>query len=138
MSVGANIIFDPSRDELAVADAVLALSVGQTATSVSSSTDNGLKILAIRTIDPPSRLTNAGTPIPEAAAAAAGAASTATSAPSQSTLAVKERSAEESASVWRAPRGGVGREVVSRIIKMVVEKGGVGQEVLEALEGVEG
>ena len=46
MAVASNIIFDPSREELAVAECVLAVTVGT--------------VLAVRTIDPPSRLTPPG------------------------------------------------------------------------------
>lgn len=136
MSVASNIIFDPSRDELAVADSVLALSVGQNTAS-----SEGLKILAIRTIDPPSRLTNAGTPIVDQSTTSTSGNPSIPNASSKKaeadTFAVNERSREEGGSVWRAPRGGVKRSVIGRVIKMVIEKGGVAEEVLEALEGVE-
>ncbi|KAF1357051.1 ribosomal protein S5 domain 2-type protein [Delphinella strobiligena] len=115
MSVASNIIFDPSRDELAVADAVLAVSVGQTG--------QGIKVLAIRTVDPPSRLTNAGTPNLDSVDGAAKA---------------EVLGATEEGGLWRAPRGGVGRDVIGRIVKEVLRKGGVAEEVLEALVGVEG
>lgn len=39
--------------------------------------------------------------------------------------------------VWRPRRGGIKRGVIARIVKMVLKKGGVGEEVLEGLEGVE-
>lgn len=39
--------------------------------------------------------------------------------------------------VWRPRRGGVKRRVIASIVKMVLKKGGVGEEVLEGLEGVE-
>lgn len=44
---------------------------------------------------------------------------------------------EDVAGVWRPRRGGVKRSVVSRIVEMVLKKGGVGEEVMEGLEGVE-
>jgi len=40
--------------------------------------------------------------------------------------------------VWRPPRGGMKRGLVSRVVKMVCEKGGVGEEVLDGLEGLDG
>lgn len=40
--------------------------------------------------------------------------------------------------VWRPPRGGMKRGLVSRVVKMVCERGGVGQEVLDGLEGLDG
>ncbi|KAI7005409.1 hypothetical protein KC366_g18578 [Hortaea werneckii] len=75
----STILFDPSREELAVADAVVAISLGvgpQSSSSSSSSSSSAeqhppttttktkpeLRLLALRTIDPPSRLTSAGTP----------------------------------------------------------------------------
>ena len=51
ISVGENVIFDPNREEIAVADAVLAISVTR------DSDAGNLKLLSIRTVDPPSRLT---------------------------------------------------------------------------------
>lgn len=47
MSVGENIIFDPSREEIAVAEAVLAVSV---AADSASASDQPLKMIALRTI----------------------------------------------------------------------------------------
>lgn len=133
-SVGDNILFDASKDELAVADSVLAVSVGQAAAAAGPSPSSaGYQILALRTIDPPSRLTASGTPnalisTTTAAAAAAG--------PAKSD-AVSEREGAELQNVWRTPRGGVKRALVGRMIRMVVEKGGVAQEILEALGQVD-
>ena len=125
MSVASNIIYDPSRDELAVADSVLAISVGQAGARVQGAKEKaGLSILAIRTIDPPSRLTNSGNSAAKTEAAA---------------LASKDGAVkDEGVDVWKTPRGGVKRAVLSLIVKEVVRSGGVGEEVLEALEGVEG
>ena len=124
MSVGENIIFDPSREELAVADAVLAISA-----VVSGSSDDPLKMAALRTVDPPSRLTGAGVPNTMNTTAGSAALSTAEA------LALREK--DQGQTVWRPPRGGVKRAVVSRMIKMVLGKGGVAQEVLDGLAGVE-
>lgn len=118
MSVGDNIIFDPSREELAVADAVLAISAAQHADA------GAMRMVCLRTVDPPSRLTAAGVPI--AANAGAGGAE-----------AVMAREKDQGQTVWRPPRGGVRRAVMAKMIKMVVERGGVGEEVLEGLAGVE-
>ena len=71
MAVGNNIIFDPSKEELAVADVALAVSVGEGFTSGKGGdpdameTEEGgrnLRLLSVRTIDPPSRLTPPGVP----------------------------------------------------------------------------
>ena len=123
MSVGENIIFDPSGDELAVADSVLAISAAQAA-------DGSLKMVCLRTVDPPSRLTAAG--VPAALNSTAGGAGSLSAAEA---LALRER--DQGQSIWRPPRGGVRRALVARIVKMVVERGGVGEEVLAGLEGVE-
>ena len=126
MSVGENIIFDPSREELAVADSVFAISAtAQPAPGV----DTPLKMIALRTIDPPSRLTSAGVPN-TMNTTAGGTAVSATEA-----LALREK--DQGQTVWRPPRGGVKRIVVLKMIKMVVEKDGVGQEVLDGLDGFE-
>lgn len=123
MSVSSTILFDPTREELAVADSVIALSVAQSA-------DGTLKVVALRTIDPPSRLTAAG--VPTSLDTTAGAAQTKGQAEG---LALREM--DQGQSVWRPPRGGVKRSVVARMVKAVVEKGGVGGEVMDGLAGVE-
>ncbi|KAK5114879.1 hypothetical protein LTR62_002037 [Meristemomyces frigidus] len=122
ISVNDNILFDPSKEELAVADAVVAMSVTQ-------STDNSLKLIALRTVDPPSRLTAAGTP--NALNTSAGAQSLGAA----EVAAIREK--DMGATVWRPPRGGLKRAVLAKMIKMVVEKNGVGEEVLAGLVGVE-
>ncbi|EGE83531.1 hypothetical protein RJZ56_006177 [Blastomyces dermatitidis] len=150
ISVGDNIIFDPSREEIAVAEAVLAVSVGRdTSTTTTTTTENQngpptsnpLKLLSIRTIDPPSRLTNPGIPNSENAAtigfAAGGAGQNETTSTSVAMAGAAVDTGEDVAGVWRPRRGGVKRGVVSRIVEMVLKKGGVGEEVMEGLEGVE-
>ncbi|KAK4508074.1 hypothetical protein PRZ48_001811 [Zasmidium cellare] len=121
MTVGTNILFDPSSDEIAVADAIVAISATE------DSKDGGLKMVALRTVDPPSRLTSAGVPTQANTTAGGGLSA-------EETLKLREKDA--GATVWRPPRGGVSRTVLGRMIKKVVEKGGVGEEVLEGLRGV--
>ena len=126
MTVDSNVIFDPTREELAVADAVLAIS------AVAHSTPDGdapLKMIALRTVDPPSRLTAAGVPNSMDTTAGGKALSSAEA------LVLREK--DQGRTVWRPPRGGVRRGVVAKMIKIVVEKGGVGEEVLDGLAGVE-
>ncbi|CBF69869.1 hypothetical protein AN6244.2 [Aspergillus nidulans FGSC A4] len=126
ISVAENIIFDPSREEIAVADAVLAISVAH-------DTDSGpLKLLSIRTIDPPSRLTQPGIPNSENIATVGS-----TAAAEESLIINPSTGEEEVPGVWRPRRGGVKRATIAKMVKMVLEKGGVGEEVLEGLEGVE-
>ncbi|KAL2872805.1 exosome non-catalytic core subunit RRP42 [Aspergillus lucknowensis] len=126
VSVAENIIFDPSREEIAVADAVLAI-------SVTYDTDfDRLKLLSIRTIDPPSRLTQPGVPNSENVATLGS-----TTAAEESVIVNPSTGEEEVPGVWRPRRGGVKRATIAKMIKMVLEKGGVGEEVLDGLEGVE-
>ncbi|KAH6621052.1 ribosomal protein S5 domain 2-type protein [Chaetomium sp. MPI-SDFR-AT-0129] len=159
MAVANNIIFDPSKEELAVADAALAVSV--TSTSSHTTTPDAdpiaqgqpheeekegrnLRLLSIRTIDPPSRLTPPG--VANAANAAYGASLGATGpqGPQQqqqqkSTAAVPVLASETEAveGVWRPPRGGAKRAVLGALVQKVLERGGVVDEVLDALEGVD-
>ena len=44
---------------------------------------------------------------------------------------------EEEEGVWRPPLGGMKRDVIGRVIEMVTREGGVGEEVLAGLEGVD-
>ena len=125
MAVGPNIIFDPCKEELAVADAVLAIAC---TTSAQSSTD--ARIVSMRTIDPPSHLTPPG--IPNSINSATGG-----TAPASSADALTQRELLASSGVWTPPRGGMKRSLVSEVIKMVVERGGVADEVIGALAAIE-
>lgn len=134
MAVRDNIIFDPSKEELAVAEVVLAVSIGERSNGVEdmevdSEKARDLKLLAVRTIDPPSRLTPPG--IPNALnTATGGTASTTEQAASQ-----RETTQEEG--VWQPPRGGAKRKLIAAMIQKVLEQGGVAEEVLDGLDGVE-
>lgn len=134
ISTGQNVIFDPTREEIAVADAVLAVSIGREQDIENS--DANLKLLSIRTIDPPSRLTQHGVPDSENAATLAALAAGPTAAGTRVETAFAGTD-EEVSGVWKPRRGGVSRSVISKIVKMVLAKGGVGDEVMEGLEGVE-
>ncbi|KAL2265445.1 hypothetical protein VTJ83DRAFT_6545 [Remersonia thermophila] len=147
MAVGNNILFDPSKEELAVADVALAVSVtsgasqagpGGNAADASGPSQRSLRLLSIRTIDPPSRLTPPG--VANAANAAYGAANLNNLGSSaQQQKAAEARTAETEAveGVWRAPRGGASRAVLAALVGKVLEKGGVVDEVLDALEAVD-
>ncbi|CAD6566742.1 MAG: Exosome complex component RRP42 [Alectoria sarmentosa] len=111
ISVGENVFFDASRPELAVADAVLAVTV--TSAPPASST-TGLNLLAVRTIDPPSRLSAPAAEMPGQAGAG-----------------IDPEGEKEG--VWRPRKGGVKRGVLRRMVQMCVEGGGVGEEVLGGL-----
>lgn len=126
VSVGENIIFDPDREEIAVADTVLAVSITR------DSDSDSLKLVSIRTIDPPSRLTQPGVPNSENVTTLGS-----TAAAEEAAILNPSTGEEEVPGVWRPRRGGVKRSTVARIVKLVLEKGGVGEEVLEGLEGVQ-
>ncbi|KAF2223115.1 ribosomal protein S5 domain 2-type protein [Elsinoe ampelina] len=128
MGVGENIFFDATEEELAVADALLAVSVAEKA--VAGATKGELTVVALRSIDPPSRRTNPG--IPDSMNTATGG-----TAPTSKEDALAKREAIDPQKVWRPPRGGIRRSMISSMIKSVVEKGGVGWEVIDALEAVE-
>ncbi|PMD23828.1 hypothetical protein NA56DRAFT_51023 [Hyaloscypha hepaticicola] len=136
MAVKDNIIFDPSKEELAVAEVVLAVSVGEKSHGVvgagmdiDSGRTRNLSLLAVRTIDPPSRLTPPG--VPNALNTATGG----TAATTEQTSTQRETLDEEG--VWQPPRGGAKRKLIAAMIQKVLEQGGVAEEVLDGLEAVE-
>lgn len=112
MVAGENIIFDPTHSELAVADAVCAVSIGLCGTKGAPT------ILAVRTIETPARDTMRGVP-------ASGEAVEGDVIPG----------------VWRPRVGGLKREMLKRVIMAVVGDGrdgenvGVAREVFDGLEG---
>lgn len=128
MTIGTNYIFDPSKEELAVAEAVVAISVGSIVSEGKKDTE--LKLLALRTIDPPSRLTTPGIPN-----ALNNVATGDRPLPPDEAFAAREGTEEKG--VWNPPRGGMKRGILAAIIKAVVEKGGVGEDVMDGLLGVE-
>ncbi|CAK7209186.1 Exosome complex component rrp42 [Sporothrix bragantina] len=147
MTVGDNILFDPTAEELAVANAVLAVSVGQVAStstvtsssSRSSSSSSSLRLLAIRTIDPPSRLTAPGTPYnPDANKPKVAATPTPQNPGSTPTAPFRVvTETEDVYGVWKAPRGGAKVALLAAMTHKVLEKGGVADEVFAGLDGVE-
>lgn len=158
MAVGDNIIFDPSKEELAVADSAVAVSVAEGPSSESepesdstpaTTTKRNLHLLSVRTIDPPSRLTPPGVPNSVNASAwgtmtAAAAAASTTTIPASANEggAAKHPDArvtetEDVVGVWKAPRGGAKFAMLGAMVAKVLERGGVAEEVLDGLEGVE-
>ena len=125
MAVGANVIFDPAKEELAVADAVLAV-----ACTNSTASSTGARIVSIRTIDPPSHLTPPG--VPNSMNSATGG-----TAPTSAADALTQRELLVTSGVWTPPRGGMKRNLISQVTKMVVENGGVAEEVIGALAAIE-
>ena len=86
----------------------VSISASEPQNTKSKNIEEGIKVLAIRTIDPPSRIS--------ATAAGAGAG---------------EGAREDG--VWQPKRGGLGRKTVAKILRIVTEKGGVGEEVLSGM-----
>uniref|UniRef100_L2G865 Ribosomal RNA-processing protein 42 n=1 Tax=Colletotrichum fructicola (strain Nara gc5) TaxID=1213859 RepID=L2G865_COLFN len=116
IAVGGNIIFDPAREELAVAESALAVE---------------LKLLAVRTVDPPSRLTapgelNSNNP-------ATGLAGT----PSMQPPTPPPADGQAAEGVWKPPIGGTKLNVLEAMIAKVLEKGGIVDEVLDGVAGVD-
>jgi len=89
-----------------------------------------LRLLAIRTIDPPSRLTHPGVPNTLNTTTGGSAAGTSEQASSQRETVVEE-------GVWQPPRGGAKRKLIAAMIQKVLERGGVAEEVLDGLDAVE-
>lgn len=133
VAVGDNVIFDPSKEELAVAESALAVSVAEVRRGRDGDMDvdggpRKLKLLSLRMVDPPSRLTPPG--VPNGTSVGTGAAP-----------ASKEQQEQQLQGdvegVWKAPVGGTKFAVIDGIIQAVLEKGGVADEVLDGLEGVD-
>lgn len=117
MTAGSNIIFDPSHSELAVADAVLAVSVGLSVSDNKPSITTPT-ILAIRMIETPARNTMRGVPASTSAEMVQG---------------------DFIPGVWRPRTGGLKRDMLKRVVSAVVgggvADGGVAREVFDGLEG---
>ncbi|EHK45450.1 hypothetical protein TRIATDRAFT_300074 [Trichoderma atroviride IMI 206040] len=137
VAVGDSILFDPSKEELAVADSALAVSLCEVRTQKadeSMEVDSGreLRLVSMRTVDPPSRLTPPG--VPSTGNLAASGTFDPTSQKQQQQQKMEEYPQE---GVWKAPLGGTRFAVLDSIIQAVLEKGGVADEVLDGLEGVD-
>jgi len=140
MAVANNIIFDPTKEELAVAEVVMAVSIGEIATGTRNSDEGGMEIdskaprnirlLSVRTIDPPSRLTPPG--VPNFLNTATGGVAAVSS-----QQATTQRETADSEGVWQAPRGGALRKTITAMIQKILSLGGVAEEVLDGLEAVE-
>ena len=160
VAVGDNIIFDPAKEELAVAETALAVSVAEVTrgrrglegkaekrgtmaegamdVDVDLSSERDLRLLSIRMIDPPSRLTPPGVPdVVGGATAGSGGSVGLSISKHQQEQQQKQHHKEAVSGVWKAPLGGTKFSVVDNIIKAVLAKGGVVEEVLDGLEGVE-
>jgi exosome complex component RRP42 len=118
VSIASNIFFDPTREELAVADTVLAVSV------TSDYSAQAIELLSVRTISPPAHLTSPG--VPDAVNPA-----------TNHTTSVLQSTTAETPGVWKAPQGGMPRALLARVLESCLQPGGVATEVLEALDGVD-
>jgi exosome complex component RRP42 len=110
--VGENMIFDPSREELAAADAIVAVSVGKSAVG---SEKEDFRILAVRMIETPARDTMKGVP-------ASG----------------ESMEGQDVPGVWRPKLGGIKRSLLKDVMRVVMgndNKSGVAKEVVDGLEG---
>lgn len=141
VAIGNNIIFDPAREELAVAEAALAVSVSEVREEQQSSgmdVDSGrqLRLLSMRTVDPPSRLTPPGVPNSMNIATTNTEAGSGTSTP-KSKQPQQQTDFASTEGVWKAPLGGTKFGVLDAIIQAVLEKGGVADDILDGLDGVE-
>lgn len=58
-------------------------------------------------------------------------------APTSTEEAIRQREDVDAPGVWAPPRGGMKRGLISKMIRMVVGKDGVAEEVLDGLEAVE-
>lgn len=118
MVVGTNVIFDPSREELAVADGVFAVSVAESIDSTAEKTKSSeatLRICSVRTIDTPARDTMKGVP-----------------------LSGKTGHEHPVPGVWQPRIGGIKRRVLTNIAKAVLGENGKRGVAADVLEGVEG
>ncbi|EXJ54176.1 hypothetical protein A1O7_09513 [Cladophialophora yegresii CBS 114405] len=111
--VGENVIFDPSREELAVADAVVAVSVG-----VASGGEGGrgargaeFEVLATRMIDTPARDTMKGVP-----------------------LLGEVGEGVEVPGIWKPRVGGIKRSMLKKAVNTALT-GGVARDVMDGLDG---
>ncbi|KAJ9617664.1 Exosome complex component rrp42 [Knufia peltigerae] len=114
--VGENVVFDPSREELSVADSVVAVSVGRDAVlpkGGQGGDDSGYyyRVLAVRMIDTPARDTMKGVP-----------------------LTGEAPEGVEVPGVWRPRVGGIKRNVMKNVVKSVT-RDGVAKDVFMGLDG---
>ena len=49
-----------------------------------------------------------------------------------------EHSSDKKQGVWKPPQGGMPRALISRVMQMCVEQGGIAQEVFDGLKGFAG
>lgn len=119
-------LVDPGWEEIAVAEGLVVVVVIASPAAASAASDEdggvGVRVLGVRTLDPPARGTGVGT----------------LEGGTIGIEALGERDREAAGTgCWRPPRGGLTRGTLAKVMEMVLEKGGVGEEVLEGLGRVE-
>ena len=126
--VGATVLMDPVREELAVADAIFAVAVAGGGDSAGGA-DGPAELLAVRTVDPPARAAQ-GAAVPGVVDVAAGM---------EGPPADGETGGDrEGEGWWRPPRGGTKPGLMVKVVEVCLGKGGVAADVLKSLEGFEG
>lgn len=116
--VGSNVIFDPSREELAVADGVFAVSVVESVNVTTETTIPSkptLRICSVRTIDTQARDTMKGAAISS-----------------------EVGDGQPVPGVWQPRVGGIKRSMLMEIVKAVLGENGRSGVAADVLEGVEG
>ncbi|EEY17571.1 conserved hypothetical protein [Verticillium alfalfae VaMs.102] len=105
-----------------------------TASSAAAAAAEGrqLRLLSVRTVDPPSRLTSSGVPNSENPATSVSTPGKKAAVPLPGVVGYGVQQG-----VWRPPVGGTKFAVLEAMIGKVLEKGGVADEVLDGLEGVD-
>lgn len=143
--VGENIFFDPSGEELAVADAVVAVTVAGGAGSETKEGGTGFEEERRRRRRRREEV-GGGDGGGDAERGGEGegegegikvVAVRMVDPPARLSSATDggEEEAAEASGVWRPRRGGVSRKLLKRMVGMCVERGGVGEEVLRGLSG---
>ena len=107
VAVNDNIIFDPSHEEIKVADSIIAMSVAP----ISTAGTTACKMLSMRTIETPARDTMKGVP-----------------------RAGDVHEGRDVPGVWKPRLGGIKRQVLKDVVKNVLS-GGVAEDVMNGLEG---
>ncbi|SPO03381.1 related to rRNA processing protein [Cephalotrichum gorgonifer] len=133
VSVGDNIFFDPSGEELAVAEVALAISVAESPAgeekkgAMEVDSRRPLRLLAMRSVDPPSRLTPPGIPNVD----------NPTTGTSGAPAKKGPLKGDAPKGVWKAPVGGAKFSMIQLMVQQVLEAGGVADNVLDGIDSVD-
>lgn len=119
VTVGSNVFFDPTREEIMVADSLYAISVAVDENSGAHT------LVSMQSLDAPSRTSPLGIP------ASMSASGDGTRAKHDDIIAAREANDDET--VWTPPRGGLKPQLLSTILKKTLGPGGVAEEILASL-----